>query len=160
MRGRIDAIHIRDTPTGPVVPVASARAIAGRGLEGDRYCAPEGQTADAGEALTLVEAEALEFLAAEHDIRLPPGGTHRNVTTRGIDLNALVGREFFVGDVLCLGVELCEPCLGLTEIAGEPRVLFALVHRGGLRADILTSGRIAVGDAVGEIEAAERSSVA
>jgi MOSC domain-containing protein YiiM len=158
--GRIEHIHVRDTPMGPVEPVESVRALADRGLEGDRNCVPEGATAEPGDALTLVEAEALEYLAAEHDIHLPPGGTNRNVTTRGVDLNALVGREFVVGKVRCLGVELCEPCLGLTEITGEPGVLRALVHRGGLRADILTSGRITVGDAVGEADRAERTSLA
>ncbi|MDX6594593.1 MAG: hypothetical protein QOJ13_3789 [Gaiellales bacterium] len=68
--------------------------------------------------------------------------------TRGVGLNDLVGREFTIGEVRCRGVELCEPCLALQEITGEPGLIKALVHRGGLRADILTDGEIAVGDAV------------
>ncbi len=147
MPGRVEAIHLCSTLSGPPQPVVSVRAIAGRGLDGDRY--PVGDLADPGEALTLIEAEALEALAAETGIVLAPGESRRQLTTRGIGLNGLVGREFALGSVLCRGVELCEPCIHLASLT-QPGVIRGLVHRGGLRADILAGGEIAIGDEVRE----------
>jgi MOSC domain-containing protein YiiM len=145
--GSVEEIYIAATETSPVTAVPSVKALHGEGLVGDRYRQHDGW-APRGTAITLVEAEAVEAIAAEHGIHLRPGGTRRNVVTRGIRLNDLVGREFTVGPVRCRGYELCEPCTALQEITGEPGVIKALVHRGGLRADILTDGMIAVGDVV------------
>ena len=91
-----------------------------------------------------MEAEQLEAL--ELSAR-STAAARRNVVTRGIDLNALVGRRFRVGEVECLGQRLCEPCAHLQRLTA-PGTLRALVHRGGLRADVLTDGTIRVGDAV------------
>ena len=145
VEGRIEAIHLRPTSDADPVATATARVVAGKGLEGDRYYFEQG--ARRGEALTLIEAEALEGLAADTGIRLSAGDSRRQVLTRGIDLNALIGQEFTVGAVRCLGVELCEPCNHLQSLTA-PGVLGGLVHRGGLRADVLAGGEIAVGDAV------------
>jgi MOSC domain-containing protein YiiM len=87
----------------------------------------------------------IEDLARDDGIELAPGETRRNLTTRGVRLNDLVGRRFWVGDVLCEGTRLCEPCHYLAELTGKP-LLRALVHRGGLRADIIRGGRICRGD--------------
>jgi MOSC domain-containing protein YiiM len=95
--------------------------------------------------MTLIEAEALEALAREHGIELSAGETRRNLTTRGISLNDLVGRRFWVGHVLCQGTRLCEPCQYLADLTRKP-LLRPLVHRGGLRADILRGGVIHTGD--------------
>jgi MOSC domain-containing protein YiiM len=122
-------------------------AHAGRGLGGEYHLAADGEAADPGGALTLIGAEQLDALRADTGIELSHEASRRNVLTRGIDLNALVGRRFRVGEVLCQGVELCEPCAGLARMT-EFGVLRGLVHRGGLRADVLEGGRIAVGDAV------------
>jgi 8-oxo-dGTP diphosphatase len=89
----------------------------------------------------------LEALAAEHDVVLDAGETRRNVTTRGVRLNELVGETFWLGDVLCRGTRLCDPCRHLEEVTRK-RLLRPLLHRGGLRADLLTGGTIRVGDAV------------
>ncbi|MFZ0970573.1 MAG: MOSC domain-containing protein, partial [Solirubrobacteraceae bacterium] len=96
-----------------------------------------------GSALTMIEAEVCDSF----DPPLTPGEHRRNVVTRGIDLNALVGHEFTIGDVPCRGMRLCEPCTVVQRYAGRP-VLRPLVHRGGLRADILRDGDIHVGDQV------------
>jgi MOSC domain-containing protein YiiM len=125
--------------------IPSADAVAGRGLEGDYHFAA---AAKSGEALTLIAAEAIEAFVTESGIQVGHEDTRRQVLTRGIDLNALVGRRFRVGDVECEGVELCEPCNRLVKLTGKREVLRGLVHRGGLRADILSDGRIAAGDAV------------
>ena len=135
---------------GPAGRVERARAVAGRGLEGDRYFEGTGffyEVDKTGQALTLVEAEALEALANETGLVLTQAAARRNVVTRGIRLNELVGKRFRVGDVECYGQRLCPPCAHLQQLT-QPGVLRGLLHRGGLRADILGGGEIALGDAV------------
>jgi MOSC domain-containing protein YiiM len=145
MSGRVEAIFLAEERAAPVYPVERAEVHAGRGLVGDRKYFAGG--AKPGGALTLIAQEALEGMASEHGIRLPPGASRRQVHTRGIDLNALVGRRFRVGGLECVGVELCEPCAHLESIT-QPGVIKGLVHRGGLNADVLNDGQISVGDAV------------
>jgi MOSC domain-containing protein YiiM len=113
--------------------------VTAEGIVGDRY----GNTRD----LTLIEAEALEGLLADTGIELSAAESRRQVLTRGIRLNDLVGERFAVGGVECVGQEWCEPCSHLQSVT-RPGVLSGLVHRGGLRADIVSGGRIAVGDTV------------
>jgi MOSC domain-containing protein YiiM len=147
--GVVEAIHIATAAGIPVRAVDAVRAIAGVGLEGDRYAYGRGHYQDdrVSRDLTLIEAEALEALAREYGIELAVGETRRNLTTRGISLNDLVGRRFWVGDALCQGTRLCEPCQYLADLTGKP-LLRPLVHRGGLRADILSGGLIRQGDRV------------
>ena len=150
MTGSVEGIYIAAEAEGPARPVESARAVAGRGLEGDRYFAGDGtfyKEQKPGQDLTLIEAEAIEALAREDGIELGPGESRRNVVTRGIALNDLVGRRFTVGQVECVGQRLCDPCSHLERIT-KPGVLEGLANRGGLRADIVTGGEIAVGDVV------------
>jgi hypothetical protein len=144
--GRVEAITLASAAEGPMSRVEDAVARAGRGLEGDRYFDGSGTFSNPhsrGHDLTLIEAEAIEELG----LALAPEDARRNVVTRGIDLNALVGLRFRVGEVECLGQRLCEPCAHLQRLT-EPGTLRGLVHRGGLRADVLTDGSIRVGDAV------------
>ena len=141
--GRVEGIFV-GAERALLAPVERVRALAGRGLEGNRYFYDE---APPGRAITLIAAEALDGLRADTGIELPPARSGRNVLTRGIDVNALVGQRFRIGDVECRGVELCEPCKHLESMA-QPGVLKGLVHRGGLNADILSDGEIAVGDVV------------
>ena len=142
--GRVEGIFIGPAEALPA-PVDRVRALAGRGLEGNaRHFYDD---AGPGKALTLIAAEALAGLEADTGIRISAAESRRNVLTRGIDLNALVGKRFRVGDVECEGVELCEPCTTLQSLT-QPGVLKGLVHRGGLNADILSDGEIAVGDPV------------
>jgi hypothetical protein len=143
--GTVEGIWIAEAAGTPAVARAAVRALAGRGLEGDRHVAGTGTFPSGlpGSALTLIEAEVCESF----EPALEPGEHRRNVVTRGIDLNALVGREFAIGAVRCRGMRLCEPCTVVQRYAGRP-VLRALVHRGGLRADILEDGEIRVGDEV------------
>lgn len=122
-------------------------ALAGRGLEGDRNLRAEAR-ADRDSDVTLIEVEVLEGLREESGIDLTEGGSRRNLHTRGISLNELVGQEFSVGEVVLRGQGLCEPCLSLAEACGDRRVIRGLVHRGGLRASILRGGVISVGDPI------------
>jgi MOSC domain-containing protein YiiM len=121
----------------------AVNAIAGRGLEGDRYVAGDGTfpSGQSGSALTMIERE----VCASFDPPLKAGEHRRNLVISGIDLNRLVGHDFDVGEVRCRGMRLCEPCTVVERYAGRP-VLRALVHRGGIRADIISSGAIRVGD--------------
>ena len=139
MPGRVEAINIAPELHGPCEPFETIDAVAGAGLTGCRY-----------DDLTLIAAEALEALQEEHGIALSAAESRRNVLTRGIDLNALVGKRFTVGELECVGVELCEPCSLLQRLT-KPGVLRGLVHRAGINADIVRGGRIAVGDAVTEL---------
>jgi MOSC domain-containing protein YiiM len=147
--GRVEALALAEDAEAPMVVVEHAMARAGRGLEGDRYFDGRGTFSDPharGVDLTLIEAEVLDELTLPAG-RLAPQDARRNVVTRGIDLNALVGRRFRIGEVECMGQRLCEPCAHLQRLT-EPGTLRELVHRGGLRADVLTDGIIRAGDEV------------
>lgn len=150
-QGRVEAIYITDVAEAAMRGVAEVTAIAGVGLEGDRYATRTGSFSaqpKPGRQVTLVEAEAIEALERELSLVLAPGETRRNVITRGVALNHLVGRDFSVGDARLRGHELCEPCATLARVTGKPSILAGLVHRGGLRAEILEGGLIRVGDEV------------
>ncbi len=148
MRGRVEHIHLAPTAGASTASVVEAEAVAGVGLSGDRYADGAGYWRDdrVSRDLTLVEGEVVDELEV-----VAPGELRRNVTTRGMRLNDLVGGTFWVGEALCRGTELCEPCRHLEELTGKP-LLRPLVHRGGLRARILSGGIVRVGDPV---EAAE-----
>ena len=148
--GRVEWIHIAESAGAPMRAVDRVRAIAGGGLEGDRYQTSSGHWSAirrSGDRLTLVEAEEVESVAAAGGLDLPPGAVRRNLTTRGVRLDDLIGRRFRIGEVECRGVRRCEPCSYLDGLLGQ-EVLAVLVHRGGIRADILSDGEIAVGDEI------------
>jgi MOSC domain-containing protein YiiM len=138
----VEAIHLGKERVPELWTVESVAAVAGQGLEGDRHFHPGG--AAPGQALTLVEAENVE------SVGLAPGATRRQLTVRGVDLNALVGKRFRVGEVECLGIELCEPCSHLESMT-RPGIIKELLHRAGLNADIVVGGTIRVGDPVVEL---------
>jgi hypothetical protein len=139
---KVEAIHVRAPDEAEVREVGVVEAVAGKGLDGDRYFFADG--ARPGLALTLIEGDVVR------GARLEPGSTHRQVTVTGTGLNDLVGKKFRVGSVECYGVMLCEPCLHLQEMT-RPGIIKELVHRAGLNADILTDGSISVGDEVVEL---------
>jgi MOSC domain-containing protein YiiM len=146
MSGRVEAIFLSPEHGELPGPVDRVRALAGRGLEGNRYYWDDG-AAPPGCALTLIAVEAVESVAREGEVSVEPAATRRNVLTRGIDVNELVGKRFRIGTVECEGVELCEPCTTLESMT-QPGVIKAFVHRCGLNADILSDGEISVGDPV------------
>ena len=155
--GKVVAIHIAAGAAEPPRAVDEVRAEPGRGLEGDRYYLRTGTYSkkwDPGREVTLIEIETLEALARDFGIELAPAPTRRNLVTRGVALNHLVSRRFRVGEVELEGVRLCEPCghLERLTVAGTLR---ALVHRGGLRARIVTGGLIRAGDPVQATEEAK-----
>lgn len=151
--GTVEAIVLGPTAEEALRSVESAWAHAGRGLEGDRYFEHRGtfsNTHSRGHDLTLIEAEVLDQMSLPGG-RLAPEEARRNIITRGVDLNGLVGKPFRVGNIECFGQRLCEPCAHLERLttrAGKPGSLRALIHKGGLRADVLSGGEIRVGDSI------------
>jgi hypothetical protein len=146
--GTVESLLVAPEAEAPLVRVDEVAAVAGRGLEGDRYALGRGtfgRRGGRGYQLTLVEAEVL----AEVDLSWEEA--RRNVVTRGVALNALVGRRFRVGAAECVGRRLAEPCSHLERLV-RPGLLRPLVHRGGLRADIVAGGRIRVGDEVAPLD--------
>ena len=161
-RARVEAVAIAERAEAPMQQISTARAIPGRGLVGDRYANGVGTFTPrsgrgAGYELTLIEAEVLDELTLPDGHRLGYAEARRNIVTRGIDLNTLVGQRFRVGDVECVGRRLCEPCAHLERLTHKG-VLRKLIHRGGLRADILTAGSITVGAAIECLEPDEVNS--
>ncbi len=147
--GTIELIYIAPRATEPTQSVNEVLAIPGVGLNGDRYALRQGTffKPEPDFELTLIEAEAIEALKRDYNVELAPGESRRNLVTRGVALNHLVGRDFQIGEVKAHGIRLCEPCSHLQRLTGKS-VIKGLLHRGGLRAQILTQGAIRVGDDV------------
>lgn len=150
--GTVEAIYIASSAGEPMRTLSEAEAITGRGLAGDRYLEGTGYysnrpLADGSREITLIEAEDLEGIMRETGIRLDPSESRRNVLTRSACVNSLIGKRFRMGQVLCEGIRICEPCTYLEKLTGK-RVMRPLVHRGGLRARIVSGGTVRVGDQI------------
>jgi MOSC domain-containing protein YiiM len=150
-QGSVVGLHVAPEASAPMRSLTEVRAVPGRGLEGDRYYLGSGfyspKASPGGREVTLIEIEAVEAVSTGRSIKLAAAETRRNIATSGVPLNHLVGREFLVGSVRLRGARLCEPCGHLEELT-RPGVMGGLVHRGGLRAQILTEGIIRVGDVI------------
>ncbi|WP_277554093.1 MOSC domain-containing protein [Halobaculum limi] len=150
--GAVEAIHIAPDTGGEPAARDAVEAVADRGLKGDRYFHGKGIYNEQDDLdpsdVTLIEAEALAAAAAEYDVHLENGAHRRNITTRGVALNHLVGTRFRVGEAVFEGTGLCEPCGYMESLADQPDAADALVHRGGLDARIVESGTVTVGDEV------------
>ena len=145
--GHLLGIFVAHRKGGDLNPLDRVEAVAGRGLVGDRYFLKEGTfSAKAGpdREVTLIESEALEGLAREYQITLEPAQSRRNLLTHGVPLNHLVGRTFTIGPVVLRGIRLCEPCGHLEKLTCKG-VKDGLIHRGGLRAQVITGGVLEVG---------------
>jgi len=145
--GAVVALHTAPESGAPVDARERIEVLPGQGVRGDRHFSAE-PTAARGTDLTLIEREAIAAVERDYGIELPEGAHRRNVTTDGVALNHLVGERFRVGEVVCEGVVLCEPCSHLADLTDEP-VDEAFAHRGGLRVDVVEGGTVAVGAAVG-----------
>jgi MOSC domain-containing protein YiiM len=148
--GSVAGIFIGPVAAEPMQAVTDVRAVAGRGLEGDRYFERTGTYSDrpgTGREVTLIESEAVASAARDYGFDLAPGDARRNIVTAGVPLNHLVGREFLVGEVRLRGMRLCEPCAHLARLTRRP-VVKTLTHRAGLRAEIIQGGTIREGDSI------------
>jgi MOSC domain-containing protein YiiM len=148
--GKVVTIHLVAEAGGTPFAVDEVKAVAGRGLEGDRYFSGNGTYSEKpgpNRHVTLIEEEAIEAVRSDYSIDLAPGESRRNIMVRGVALNHLVGHEFTVGDATLRGIKLCEPCTHMEELS-KPGARKALLHRGGLRCEIVSGGVIRVGDPV------------
>lgn len=151
-KGNVVSIHTAPAAEDPMQTVDEVRAVPGLGLEGDRYFNQVGTFSkpQPDRELTLIESETIEAFRAEFGVEVAPGFSRRNIVTRAVPLNHLVDREFLIGEVRLRGLKLCEPCSHLAKLNPRSDVLRGLVHRGGLRAQILTEGIISAGAEVTE----------
>jgi len=151
--GQLLAIQVAAAAAAPMQPLDEVEAAPGKGLVGDRYAACNGKYSpdDAGNVLpkrevTLIEAETLAAVANETGSKFSHADTRRNLLTDGVPLNHLVGKSFSIGEVELRGVELCEPCSYLESM--HRGIMKPLIHRGGLRAQVIRGGTLRVGDTI------------
>ncbi|MBB73709.1 MAG: hypothetical protein CMJ75_04260 [Planctomycetaceae bacterium] len=149
--GKLLAIGITPTGSQPMEARQQVAAITGQGLEGDRYATGQGTfqkgPAQPLEQVTLIEQEALQAAARDYSITITHLDTRRNLLTENVPLNHLVGKAFCIGEVILCGIELCEPC-GHLENLTYPQIKQSLLHRGGLRAEVVQGGQLQVGDVI------------
>ena len=148
--GRVVAMFIARAEGAPMEARDTVEALAGLGLDGDRYAIEAGKFSASKigkRAITLIEREAIAAANDSYDVGIDEHETRRNVVVEGVPLNHLVGQEFLVGGVLLRGFDLSEPCTYLEEVTGK-QARKAFAHRGGLRAEIVEGGPIRIGDPV------------
>jgi MOSC domain-containing protein YiiM len=148
--GTVDSIYVAEAGGSPMKGLDEVVAVEDRGLEGDRYFNKAGtwsKNDGPKRQVTLIELEAIEAVGRDAKMPLDKGETRRNIVTRGVPLNHLVGKEFVIGDAVLRGVELCEPCRYLARVT-EKALVKPLIHRAGLNAQIVRGGTIKVGDSV------------
>jgi hypothetical protein len=150
--GTVERIHVSPDTGDEPESRESVEAVANRGLKGDRYYRGTGiyneQENLEPSDITLIEAEALEAAVEDYGVDFDSGAHRRNVTTRGVALNHVVGTRFRVGEAVLEGIGLCEPCGYMESLADQPEAATALKHRGGLDARIVESGTIGIADDV------------
>ncbi len=149
-KGKLVSIFISAESGEDMQEISTVEAVAGRGLKGDRFFVEETTDQsqhDPSREITLIEIETFQAVENEYGIKFSPAESRRNLITCGVPLNHLVGKEFIVGQVHLRGLRLCEPCAHLASMT-QKEVLPALIHRGGLRAQIIRGGRITVGDTI------------
>jgi MOSC domain-containing protein YiiM len=152
--GRVLSIHVAANAAAPMQSLSDVSALAGLGLEGDRYFLTRGTYSDYpanGRHVTLIENETIDALRRDHGVAIDAAATRRNIVTLGVALNHLVDKEFTIGAVRLRGMRLCEPCMHLEKLS-VPGVMRGLIHRGGLRAEILTGGVIGIGDSINVVD--------
>lgn len=148
--GKVEGIYITPHRGEPTILVEQVHVVPGMGIEGDRYFTQPGKSGDhskPGREITLIEMEAIEAICQEDDIYITPDQTRRNIVTRGVSLNDLVGRVFKIGTIQLRGIRLCEPCNYLASRT-DPRIMHTMAHRGGLRAEIISEGIIHINDII------------
>ena len=151
--GTVAAIFVAPSAEAPMKEILTAELQAGLGIVGDRYHAGAGTWSKPGDEhiakrqVTLIESEAIDAVVRDFNIAIEASDSRRNIVTRDVALNHLVGAEFTVGSARLRGIKLCEPCTHLERLAGQP-IRNPLLHRGGLNCEIVEGGTISVGDTV------------
>ncbi len=149
-RGQVAYLHLSPRAFLPMRSMVSLSLVAGHGIDGDRYASDSGfysHKPEEGRQVTFFEEETLDALKRDHGVELSPAEHRRNVTTRGVPLNHLVGRRFRVGAAVVEATRLSVPCHHIEEVTGK-EIFHLLLNRSGLNARILVGGLIRAGDAV------------
>lgn len=156
MAGRIEAIHVAPESGAEMEAKDRVEAVSGQGLRGDRYFRDAGtyseSARDVSRELSIIESEAISAVERDYGISVGPDEHRRNLTTSDVGLNRLVGKRFRVGRAVCEGVELCEPCSYLESLLDRDGLHDALIHRGGIRAQIVSDGVIETGDSISIVD--------
>lgn len=148
-RGSVVSIFVAAKSAAEMVSLSSVRALADRGLEGDRFFRDSWKAIDRSDkAVSFIEDEVLELAAEELGLESIAQKTRRNIVTRGVPLIDLLHRDFVVGGVRMRGIRLFEPCGHLVQVSKLPGIFKALHHRSGLKAAILSDGVISVGNRI------------
>ena len=138
-------IGISDNNNMPINEVISIDVLANQGVLGDRHFS---KFNDPYNQLSLIESENIDYYNIKYGLNIPYIDFRRNIVTKGIQLNDLVGKKILVGKVELEGIDLCRPCKHLSETLGQENIIKEFLRRGGLRCKILTSSRIRVGDKI------------
>jgi MOSC domain-containing protein YiiM len=147
--GRVVSLYIAPEPAAPMISVPQVRALADRGLEGDRFFRESWAAAKRPDkAVSLIEEEVLDIAASEQQVMIAGDKTRRNIITRGVPLIELLEREFMIGTVVMRGIRLFEPCAHLEKVSQIAGIFHALENRSGLKAAILSDGVIHTGDPI------------
>lgn len=155
-QGTLLHIHVATAASKPMQHLERAHLVAGVGIEGDRYAARTGTYSPkhhVDRQITLIEAETLDALARDFGIHFSPAEHRRNLTTRGVPLNHLVGRYFRVGECVLFGGRLNVPCRYLEDLVGK-KVFKPLLNRSGLNCRIVVGGVLRAGDPVNPCDTA------
>jgi len=152
MNGIVKSILLAKDAGGAIISVQSAELQAGKGIVGDRYYSSQGTFSEILQdlpefELTLIEQEQIDYFNQLTGFHYSGIDFRRNIVTTGIRLNDLVDKEFSIGKVKLRGIRLCEPCAHLASISG-PKVLQHMVHRAGLRTQILSGGDVHISDII------------
>jgi len=161
-QGELLHIHVAPSASVPMQGLPETRLVAGVGLEGDRYATRRGTYSakhHIDRQATLIEVETLAALARDHGVDLAPDEHRRNLTTRGVALNHLVGRYFSIGECVLYGGRLNVPCRYLEELVGK-KVFKPLLNRSGLNCRIVRGGLIRTGDAIAPCDPASLDAAA
>ncbi len=149
--GRVVGLFTVDRMSAPMKKVEQLSALAGRGIEGDRYFLGTGtysKKPEPGRQVTLIKSEVLESLKDKFEITMKPEESRRNILTRGIEINDLIGTEFYVGPVRLRAHRITQPCLYLEKLLDQPGLYKELWDNGGISCEILSNGVIEVGDII------------
>ncbi|HEX6438070.1 MAG TPA: MOSC domain-containing protein [Candidatus Binatia bacterium] len=157
-KGSVVNLYIAPEPAGPMISVSEVRALADRGLEGDRFFRESWAAAKRPDkAVSLIEQEVLEMAESEQQLTIAGDKTRRNIITRGVPLIELLDREFMIGNVVMRGIRLFEPCAHLEKVSRISGIFRALENRSGLKAAILSDGVLRIGDPIA-LQAAKKAS--
>jgi|TARA_B100000809_G_C14888878_1_gene441905 MOSC domain-containing protein YiiM len=143
--GIVVALFTVDRRAAPMKKVEQLYALAGRGIEGDRYFLGTGtysKSPEPGRQVTLIKSEVLESLKNKLEINVKPEESRRNILTQGIEINDLIGTEFYVGTVRLRAHRITQPCLYLEKLLDQPGLYKELWDNGGISCEILSDGVI------------------